>query len=122
MASLRSPFPTNVLPTNSDVLKRVMLSKETNEIETGKQNIPKRILFSIVVKELIELWERSSLPHATERTILAPDSRLGSSSTKELSVTMDLNCIPENLFDPQNVCIPQLQYPWGLLTWPSDAL
>ena len=77
------------------------------------------------VEALSDKIDKMSLTHK-ENLEVVPDfqgySRLESSSTKELSVTMDLNCIPENLFDPQNVCIPQLQYPWGLLTRPSDAL
>ena len=35
---------------------------------------------------------------------------------------MDLYYISAYLFEPQNVCIPQFQYPWGLLKSPLKCV
>ena len=64
-----SPFPNSVLPTESDVFKRVMLSKEKLEIERGKKKIMKKVFFTPVIQELIEIWQKASIPCISTRGI-----------------------------------------------------
>ena len=57
-------LPENVLPTKTDVLKRILLSKETfaTKVRVAK-------LVQPVTVELIMIWDKASLPTVQHRTI-----------------------------------------------------
>ena len=57
-----SLFPLNVLPTNSDVLKRLLYSKENLMTTTGKKYIPVNEIVKPVIADLIVIWEKASIP------------------------------------------------------------
>ena len=57
-------LPENVLPTKSDVLKRILLSKETFDT---KVTVAKFV--QPVTIELIMIWDKASLPTVQHRTI-----------------------------------------------------
>ena len=64
-----SSFPENVLPTKSDVVKRVQLSKDHLEFSTGKQKIKVSQMLEPVLEELADLWKKASIPTITKRGI-----------------------------------------------------
>ena len=56
-------FPDNVLPTKSDVVKRVQLSmsKDHLEFSTGKKKIKVSQMLEPVLEELENLWKKASI-------------------------------------------------------------
>ena len=54
--------PDNVLPTKSDVVKRVQLSKDHLEFSTGKKKIKVSQMLEPVLEELEDLWKKASIP------------------------------------------------------------
>ena len=64
-----SPFPQNILPTHSDVLKRILLSKESLVTETGRSKPSIREIVKPIVPELEQIWRKASLPTLSEDSI-----------------------------------------------------
>ena len=57
-----SLLPENVLPTRSDILKRMLLSKQSLAETTGKTIIPVTQIVKPIIGEVILLWGKASLP------------------------------------------------------------
>lgn len=66
-----SLLPQNVLPTRGDVLKRILLSRDTQEQLQGKtcNNIPWTDIIQPVVQDLVDSWKKASIPTITEKSI-----------------------------------------------------
>ena len=63
-------FPS-LLPTRGDVLKRILLSRDTQEQLQGKtcNNIPWTDIIQPVVQDLVDSWKKASIPTITEKSI-----------------------------------------------------
>ena len=57
-----SPLPDNILPSKGDVLKRLVLSKETLQQELGRKNVPVAKIAQPIISELIMIWDKASIP------------------------------------------------------------
>ena len=64
-----SPLPDNILPSKGDVLKRLVLSKETLQKELGRKNVPVAKIVQPVISELIMIWDKASIPTVQYRSI-----------------------------------------------------
>ena len=66
-----SLFPQNVLPTRGDVLKRILLSRDTEEQlqEKAFNNIPWTDIIQPVVQDLVEIWKKASIPTVAKQSI-----------------------------------------------------
>ena len=66
-----SLLPQNVLPTRGDVLKRILLSRDTEEQLQQKafNNIPWTDIIQPVVQDLVEIWKKASIPTVAEQSI-----------------------------------------------------
>lgn len=97
-----TPLPENVLPTKADVVKRLQLSKDNLELTTGKQKIPVSEIIKPVVGEIIEIWEKASIPTVAVRGIeralgkLWDQSKQGLKNEQYKTQTQDKN---QKLFD-----------------------
>ena len=79
-----SCFPENVLPTKSDVVKRMQLSKDHLQFSTGKLKIKVSQILEPVVEELVQLWKKASIPTIAQNGIEKAVSKLWEHSKQGL--------------------------------------
>ena len=118
LGNYRENFQIAWVPQNSQ--KQLKIAQNWVKRDHGENCNPKIVVTSWCISIWGNYEQNIQVPWVA--TDFQGGFQLGSSSTKELSVSMDLNCISENLFEPQNVCIPQFQYPWKLQRRPLKCI
>ena len=98
-----SPLPKNVLPSKGDVLKRLVQSKESLQIELDKKNVPISKIVQPVISELIMIWDKASIPTMQYRSIDKALTTLWQNATRNVAkndyVSTEFSAEKNALFD-----------------------